>query len=514
MFIPALWFNGLYETGVHQLWRITIMPVICEGLPEIVCDGLPCTDISTGFRLVVNPPAVEKDPVLVGESEVDEAGVSLYGSVVRDGGVYRMWYQAWSRDWPTSSTLEDVVAVACVESDDGLTWRRPKYGVLEAFGNKANHLTDLPFHSPCVYLDPAALASARFRAFGYSDPRRLAGKYSHKINRRGYYTAYSADGLHWHFDSPDPVWEGSDVITAAYDPKIRGATVLLKRGRLIAGLKRRAFLSAEWIEGKSFEPVSALVPDEYDDQQAKYCGFNSADYYGVGLMPTEGPTIGFLWNFRHQLPMQCIGDSGRIDLSIVYQLERGGRWFHVSGRPDWLTADQAPEWARGALYTASSPIDVGNETWLYFTGTVDRHGFCGQGVDYAQWVKTVKDLRGFAKIGLARWPRNRIMGYYSYLSNVLTLAPMGGRAEGLTLNAVTQKGGGIRVALTYEDREPIRGYGFEDCEVIAGDHLEAPVRWKQNRPWPRIPEKRGLNVRVEITNGTLFAFEFKNKPVN
>ncbi len=489
------------------------MPVMCEGLREIVCDGLPSADVSTGFRLVVNPPMVVEEPVLVGGSEADEAGVS-YCSVIHDGGVYRMWYQAWPKDWPASTNLEDVVTVACVESEDGLNWRRPKYGAMEAFGNKANHLTDLPFHCPSVYLDPSAPVSARFRAFGYADPRRLAGRYSHKINRRGYYTAHSEDGLRWHIDSPEPVWEGSDVITSVYDSKIGGALVLLKRGRLIAGLKRRAFLQAEWIAGNASEPISALVPDEYDDQQAKYRGFNSADYYGVGLMPTEGPTIGFLWNFRHQLPMQCIGDTGRVDLSIVYQLERGGRWFHVSGRPDWLTADQAPEWARGGLYTASSPIEVGDETWLYFTGEATRHGFCGQGVNYVQWIKTkVKDLRGFAKIGLAKWTRNRIMGYYSYLSNVIILAPLGGRAEGLTLNAITQNDGGIRAALTYEDREPIPGYGFEDCEVIAGNHLAAPIRWKENRPWPRVPAKRGLNVRVEITNGTVFAFEFKNKPI-
>ncbi len=100
------------------------MPMICEGLPEIACDGLPPSDISTGLRLVVNSLTVVESPVLVGASDVDESGVSLYGSVVRDGGVYRMWYQAWPKDWATSSNLEDIVAVACVESDDGLTWRQ------------------------------------------------------------------------------------------------------------------------------------------------------------------------------------------------------------------------------------------------------------------------------------------------------------------------------------------------------------------------------------------------------
>jgi len=64
----------------------------------------------------------------------------------------------------------------------------------------------------------------------------------------------------------------------------------------------------------------------------------------------------------------------------------------------------------------------------------------------------------------------------------------------------------------YDDREPIPGYGFDDCEVITGNQLEAPIRWKQSRPWPMIPEKRSLHVRIEITNETLFAFDFKKEP--
>jgi len=489
------------------------MPIVCEGLPQIACDGLSASDVATGLRVVVQAPTGQESPVLVGEGADDGAGVSLYGSVIRDGGRYRMWYQAWPAEWLTSATLEDVATVACVESDDGLHWRRPKYGVLESAGTMQNALTDLPFHSPCVYIDPSAPASGRFRAFGYADPRRFHGRYRQTIDRLGYYTAYSADGVHWQIDSRQPVWNGSDVITAAYDPKLGGATVMLKRGRLVGGLKRRSFMSAEWIDGHASEPVSALVPDEYDDHQARLRGFCSADYYGVGLMPTDGPTIGFLWNFRHQLPIQCVGDVGRIDLSIVYQLERGGRWFHASGRQDWLAADDAPEWARGSIYTASAPIDMGDETWLYFTGTIDRHGFCGQGVDYSQWIRSVNRQQGFAKIGVARWRRNRILGYSSYLSSVLTLIPDAGRADGLTLNVTTRPRGHIRVALAYENLEPIAGYGFGDCQPIVGDALAAPVCWTGNRCWPTIADGRSLRVRVEITDATLFAFDFLTQPI-
>ena len=58
-------------------------------------------------------------------------------------------------------------------------------------------------------------------------------------------------------------------------------------------------------------------------------------------------------------------------------------------------------WAHGALYTASSPIHVGDETWLYFTGSLDRHGWCGRDITYKEWAATVSEQGGWARIGLA-----------------------------------------------------------------------------------------------------------------
>ena len=37
-------------------------------------------------------PKIHPEPVLVGDSFADGSGVSCYGSVLNDGGRYRMWY--------------------------------------------------------------------------------------------------------------------------------------------------------------------------------------------------------------------------------------------------------------------------------------------------------------------------------------------------------------------------------------------------------------------------------------
>ena len=485
------------------------MQLICEGHPQI-------TGVSHGMRLVLNKPTVLEEPVLQGDSTADAMGCSIYGSVIDDGGTFRMWYQAWPRDWDGS----DEVSVASTESDDGVNWRRPSCGLVECSGGKQNNLTDLAVHCPSVFIDPHGGVEKRYRAFGYTSAEKLKGRYDHDIGAVGYYTAYSPDGVKWQFDSAEPTWPHADVITSTWDPYAGRALIALKYNGESAGMFRRRFFTAHWSDGQATEPVSAFIPDEHDDTAARERGFTSADYYGVGLMPTPGPTIGFLWNFRHQRPlgylesqMKSYGRLGRVDLSIVYQLERGGRWLHLPGRPDWLCAEEAPEWARGALYTASNPLSVGDETWLYFSGTQDRHGWGGVGVTDREWRSSLVGSGGFARIGLAKWRRDRIMGYEASLSEFIDLSA-GRTGEGesggwLALNAATRPGGAIRVALLDGNFEPIAGYGLEECDVLTGDEIEFAVRWRGSPALPAVDADRTLTARVEIDRGTLFAFDFK-----
>ena len=66
-------------------------------------------------------PDLSPEPVLVGDSLVDGGGALIYGSVLYDGGRYRMWYQATpkgGRAYPSSF-------VGYAESDDGIEWHKP-----------------------------------------------------------------------------------------------------------------------------------------------------------------------------------------------------------------------------------------------------------------------------------------------------------------------------------------------------------------------------------------------------
>ena len=184
------------------------------------------------LRFVQESPEISPEPVVAPDTVADGTGVSIYGSVVKDGGLFRMWYQAWPRDWDG----KDAGHVGYAESDDGLTWRKPGLGLVQIDGAETS-LCDLNFHSPSVYLDEDAEGAHRYRATGYVRPGRAG---SHDVERAGYYTARSKDGLHWELDADSPVWEGGDVITSAYHPHRHSALVSLKRNVRAGGIPRRS----------------------------------------------------------------------------------------------------------------------------------------------------------------------------------------------------------------------------------------------------------------------------------
>lgn len=477
-----------------------------KGFMQIVCEGhRQILGKSQGVRVVVRKPEVLPDPVVVGDSAGDRYGASIYGTVKREEGMFRMWYQGWPRMWGEFG--KDMCIVCYAESDDGITWRKPDLGLIELEGGKKNNVTDLPFHSQSIHCLPGEDPTNRFRAFGTAREGYMQGLFNKKVGRYGYYTAHSADGIHWTIEDEQPFYEHADVMTAAYDPWDDSVLLMMKNNQFSHGLFRRTFFEGRWKNGLLGEPVRALAPDEIDDMHARMRGLNSADYYGVGLLPTAGPVLGFLWNFRHTLPLgdqeelKQYGNRGPVDLSLVYQLERGGRWLHLAGRPDWLSAAEMPPWAAGCIYTASEPLEVGDETWLYFTGTANLHGLHGHGVDRKQALADIPG--GISKIGLAKWPTNRLMGFKAGVPGRVRLArAVEGGGQELRINAETAPGGRVRARLLDGEGKPIEGFDFEDCVPLGQNALDHAFAWKGG-----VPAQAEL-AEVELRDATLYAFAF------
>ena len=445
-------------------------------------------------------PDIYPEPVVKPDSFCEGSGVSIYGSVLNDGGRYRMWYQAWPEDWDGG----DVSLVGYAESDDGISWKKPNLGIVD-YGGKKNNLCNLGFHSPSVFIDPEAPSTHRYRATGYTRPNRVG---SSEVTREGYFTAHSTDGLHWEMDSKEPRWEAGDVITSIYHPGQQRAIAALKRYYRLGSIPRRSICGAELISNKWSDISCALTPDEFDDAAAISRGYASGDYYGMGMMPAGTGTVGFIWQFRHSLPRTADSEAGVfgvVDVSLAYQSGRGERWLHTFGRKDFISHDDT-SWGSGGIYTASCPVEVGNEQRLYFASTLHTHGWYLSS-DWKVLENRKKELlkSGMCRIGFASWPKDRLFGFKADPEGImeLDLGKINKPVE-LIINLKTEGNGRVRVELPGR-----KEYSLDNSCPMSGNHLGAAVAWKAGSVIK--PKGDGpLVVRIYAECAELYAFELNS----
>ncbi len=154
---------------------------------------LAIDDVSLPLRknvcLYLSKPTVRAEPVLgpspVESNAPDNLATHFYGTVLQDGGKFRMWYYAIHRgtnpDWPAHKMqqitkkpnwligvqegFEVYQGPLCyAESVDGLIWIKPELGQVLFKGSRANNAIDLPHtvvSGAAVICDEADLDPAR-----------------------------------------------------------------------------------------------------------------------------------------------------------------------------------------------------------------------------------------------------------------------------------------------------------------------------------------------------------------
>jgi len=451
-------------------------------------------------RAVQARPEVLPEPVVLPDSAIDGTGASIYGTVLQDGGRFRMWYQAWPRDWNGRT----VDSVAYAESEDGYHWTKPDLGLGVDDGPSSN-LTDLALHSPAVFVDPEAEPSHRYRATGYTGPGRPGARAD--VSTAGYYTAHSADGLHWELDDERPRWLSGDVITSVYHPLRRQAIAAMKFNPWAGGIARRAIWTAEYTHGRWGAPRAALIPDAYDDVCALSRGYASGDYYGMGMLPAGRGMAGFLWHFRHALPRtpgSGRGIFGAVDVGLAFQSGPGEPWLLPHAREDWITHGVHP-WASGCVYTATCPVTVGDEQRLYITGTTLSHGWYLD-ENWRLDARRYEAMKGEGRmaIGVVRWPRDRLFGLRADPEGTVDLH-LGDVPSGATLllNYCAEPGGSVRVEAL--DRE---GHSLRDSVALEGEAVEGVAAWRRGAALPAGHEE-GLTVRLHLERASVYAYEVR-----
>lgn len=130
----------------------------------------------------------------------DALGVQFYGSVIRGGGKFRMWYVAFDDD-TANKVASARWRAAYAESSDGIMWTKPNLGLVEFRGSRDNNL---------ILTDPAPLGFVNLKVLADADDPDPARRY--KISTHVYFRDQrrlgtlapfvSADGLRWKMLAP------------------------------------------------------------------------------------------------------------------------------------------------------------------------------------------------------------------------------------------------------------------------------------------------------------------------
>jgi len=475
------------------------MELLFESRPEIAED-------TTGkVQFIQRKPEIHPEPVLEPDSVVDGAGTTLYGTVLNDGGRLRMWYQAWPRTWKGWNV--DYVGYA--ESDDGIEWTKPRLGLVDVEGTDTN-LVNLRGHPPAFFIDPKAPVDHRYRGTVCTGPGHEGALAN--LTRYGYYTAHSADGLRWEYDRDEPRWKNADVINCAYNPTRRQALISMKYMHRFQGFTRRSIWNAEFKDGEWTDQHMALIPDDYDNVRAMSHSYGSADYYGMGLMPAGNGMVGFLWQFRHcNVPRAVNGPAffGSVDVTLAYQNRPGDCWQHAPGRPDFINHAEIP-WGGGCVYTASYPVEVGDEQRLYFSATKRSHAWYLNRDDVSSNQENLQTLieEGNGRIGFVKWPKWRLFGFRSDPQGTVPLYIRLSAPCEFMINYECEPNGSVRAELPAIGAvSAVEGRGLDDAIALTGDSLSSPLTW-QNGTMIQPGEDDGLiKIVLHLDRATVYAFE-------
>ncbi len=454
------------DPGYGSAWRGKISDGYC--MPE-------------GIRLQVHQPTLDYTPVLAADpgNPHEQLGIG-FANFLYDQGRFRCWYTAMSRSgnprWP-------VLMRQChAESDDGVTWRKPKFHLREFAGSRDNNLILGP--EGYVFVDPSADADQRYKMVAPGGKAGVLG-------------AVSADGLHF-TQLPQPILPGNNSDTddvGWYNPRTNQYVIYTRQadGRMQRrGVNRSA--SADFTHFPPSTPVIEANPLDPPDW----------DYYCNGFLPWPGAEAAYVMQlavYEHHT------DVVKVHLAVSRDEVL---WHRPMGRTPWVDADgHRPRFP--SLYPCGGVLTTGSgdarEWSLYFhldhlahneleakfaecqpyliRGTLRPDGFMSLTADGHGQCWTVPFTLASDELAL-----NYRTRYSGYVKGELIETPVVGAAG----HSVTEG-------------TPIPGFTLADADPLTGDALQQPLSWRGQTSLAHL-RGREVRLRLSLFKAELYALHF------
>jgi hypothetical protein len=399
-----------------------------------------------------------------GEAGSPDEVILHYGTVLRIGDRYHMWYagnHAVPAGDPDAGTRKRRTRICYATSDDAIHWEKPDLGLVSFNGSTNNNFVDLPTGnlqpSAIVLHEPDDPDPARRFKLAYEALDPAAG-----IN--AFHVAFSADGLTWNPSSANPVgpwFEMSGIV------KFRGLY----------------YVSGQAV-GTAHRPVNAR----------RLCTFVSADFEywspvsAVGLdrsRDLHGPSTAGNWNNEEEIHLGAgLWNRGNVLLGVY------GQWHGVpSGDRRNLTMDLGLTLSHDALHHIEPirdfPFIPAREQPGSPSGSspalMQGQGFVNTGDRTLYWYSAWRGADSSGVLAVS-WERDRLgmlKPFHPEAAQAIScpVEVTSGEAA-VTVNAsglgeYTQ----LRISLLDEGFRPIPGYSGEAAAIIGRSGFRIPVQW-------------------------------------
>lgn len=434
-----------------------------------------------------------------------------YHTIIKDGSLYRMYYQAWQINFLPGGEVNDdpnTITTCYAESRDGINWLKPELGFHEANGSKANNILlhskhiDT-HHGLSVFKDenPNTIIDASYKAILVTNkPRGLIGY-------------KSPDGIHWSsMENSTVITDGAfDSQNLAFWDSVRGEYRAYWRYfteekpdnpyvgiRAIRTATSKDFLV--WENQTNLKYVDSPPEQLYTNQIKPYY---RAPHLLIGL-PTR--YTDHVWSeSMRALPEFKLrefrsANNKRFGTAVtegLFMASRDGvtfkRWNEAFLRPG---IERPGTWAYGNQYIGWSVVETKseiegapNELSLYATESY----FTGNSSALRRYTLRID---GFVSV-------NAPMSGGNLTTKLLTF-----KGSKLILNFSSSAAGGIQVEIQDETGNALPGFSLADCPELFGDSLERRVKWKSGSDLSAL---NGKPVRLHflIKDADIFSLQFQ-----
>ena len=418
----------------------------------------------------------EPKEMILSTGQFWEGNVSAYFTFLQDGNEYRAYYRGAHYD-----TVKKVMThreVTCVAvSKDGVHWKKPKLGIVDFEGSRANNIVwdGIGTHcfAPFVDSNPDCKPAEKYKAL--SRGRYVKGSFDTPDRQKGVvglYTFASADGLHWKQTSSQPV-----ITKGAFDSQNLGFWDV-NRSKYVC--YSRLFIdgvrSIQFCESSDFVNWTDPVKLKYVDSPNEHLYTNAVAPYA------RNPKIYI------GLPTRYLPANSRVE--PLFMFSRDGLTFQrwsTAIIPESAPADRAGNRsnyaATGVLQLPDDPAHMSiYGTEAYYTGLDSR-------------------VRRF------EYRTDGFVALQAKQAEIVTYpVVIGGQA--IFINARTKKGGSIVVSLLDTAGKAIPGYTAKDAIAFSNNQIAAEIKWRDGRSLEALVGK-AVKLQISMTGAELFSLQVK-----